>query len=246
MIIANYGNNCSGKTTFSAALATKLVDDKNSSCIIIDFNIDTPARAVWEPTNKVSRMFSLGALLEEEKIDLKVIPKYLLTHKDYNNIGLLGYCSGDTPISYEEPLYDKMIDVIRASEQMVDFVIVDCSSPLLTDTLEAAIEMSDCLNMLITPDVKGIVYYQTAQELFSKSPKFNIEKTNYILSPVKKWSDSSTIQKSLNNNFFELPYSIDIDFAMNEGEIFNTYKKAPKQYKKVVDSIIKSFKEERR
>lgn len=242
MVITNCGNTASGKSCFSTAIASRLLDLKKATCIIIDFNTDIPAKAIWEPTERTSPNYSLGTLFEaKEKIDVKTLPKYLLTHNKYKNLGLLGYCSGDTALSYSEPTHDQFIDVIKAAEQMVDYVIIDCSSPMFTEALTASIEMADCLNILLTPDLKGIVYHQTANKLYGDIPKFHVENTNYILSPVKNFNDINTISENLNMKFLQLPYSTEIEVALCEGKMFDIYKKAPRKYKNTVDKIIENL-----
>lgn len=242
MIITNYGNNHSGKTTFSVALATRLLElDKTATAIIINFDSNVPAHALWEPTREITQMYSLGALIEERKIDQKILPKYILTHENHKNIGLLGYCIGDTPLAYIDITYDKVLDIIKSAQQLADFVIIDASSPLLTEQLAASIEMSDCLNMVVTPDNEGVIYYKTANEMFSRSKKFYVENTNYILSPVKSYNAVENIKKSLSMNFLELPHSLEIDVQNCNGNMFNILKSSPKKYKKTVDAIIKTI-----
>ena len=242
MIITNYGNNHSGKTTFSVALANRLLEkDKTTTAIIINFDNNIPAHALWEPTRDITKMYSMGALIEEAKIDQKILPKYILTHENHKNIGLLGYCIGDTPLSYVDITYEKVLDIIKAAQQLADYVIIDASSPLLTEQLTASIEMADCLNVLITPDNEGVIYYKTSKKMFSRSKKFLVENTNYILSPVKSYNAVDNIKNGLQREFLELPYSLEIDVQNCNGNMFNILKSAPKKYKKTIDSIIKTF-----
>ena len=242
MVITNYGNNHSGKTTFSVALANKIIEHKhNASIIIINFDNNVPAHAVWEPKREMSRMYSLGALGEEIKIDQQVLPKYILTYEGNNNIGLLGYCIGDTPLSYSDITYEKVISIIRSAEQIADYVIIDSSSPLLTETLTASIEMADCLNVLVTPDNEGVIYLKTATKMFSRSSKFTVDRTNYILSPVRSYNAVENIKNGFNMNFTELPYVEEIRVQNCNGKLFHILKYCTRKYKKAVDSIVSTF-----
>lgn len=244
MVIANYGNNHSGKTTWSVALAKRIVEkSRGASVIIINFDNNVPAHPLWEPTREISQMYSIGALCEEKEIDPKVLPKYLLTHEKEHNIGLLGYCIGDTPLDYLDITYEKVIAIIRSAQQIADHVIIDCSSPLLTDTLAASIEMADCLNVLITPDADGVLYYKTASKMFSRSKKFFVANTNYILSPVKPFNAVSNIKSAFENiKFHQLPYSEEIQVQNCNGNLFGITDYAGKKYKKIIDKILATMK----
>lgn len=244
MIVANVGSSNSGKSTFSAAEAFHLVEKcgPNTSCILISFNMDTPMRAVWEPSERISQMYSLGHLLEEEIIDAKTLPKYVVTHKNHPNLGLLGYCAGDTPLDFSDIHYEKILSIIKAAEQMASVVIIDCDSTIWSDIVAASLEMADCLNLFLTPDSRGILYEQTFTDVYSKSPKFAVSNTHYILSPAKKFNAIQSFGEALGGKpYMTLPYSLEIEVLGCEGKLFETYNKAPKAYRKVVETINQSL-----
>ena len=241
MIIVNIGSPASGKSTLSTALATEILKKQNS-CILISLDTNIPHRALWESSRKVQKMYSVGNVFDEVKIDSKTLPKYILTHEKYKNLGLLGYVAGDTPMEYPEPTYDQILALISAAEQLVDYVIVDCSSELLIDSTGASIEMADCLNVSITPNPKGLLYLKTLESVYGQNPKYIVSNTNYILSPINKWNDAEAMKKLIEkNNIYKIKYDVNIDEENTSGDMFNIVG-VSKSYRKTVNKLLDSCK----
>lgn len=255
MILSICGNHKSGKSLYCASLAAGILHhNPKSTVILINLSEDVPAHAMWEPTRIISNMNSIGFLFEEGGISVKSLPKYIITHKKNNNIGLIGYCIGDTPITYRDPSYDDIIEIIKTADQLADFVILDCDSDLLSDFLAASIEMADNLSILVTPDIDGTLYLQTFKKMYESNMKYAqvIDNMNYFLSPVKSFNGTEAfieqIKESISNEknqIFTLPYNTEIDVAMGEGKIFEIYRScAPTKYKKAIDKHIKTIRRE--
>ena len=255
MILSICGNHKSGKSLYCASLAAGILHhNPKSTVILINLSEDVPAHAMWEPTRIISNMNSIGFLFEEGGISVKSLPKYIITHKKNNNIGLIGYCIGDTPITYRDPSYDDIIEIIKTADQLADFVILDCDTNLLSDFLAASIEMADELSILVTPDINGTLYLQTFKSMYESNMKYAqvIENMNYILSPVKPFNGSEAFAEQIKEtnkgkkiNVVEIPYNSEIDVAMGEGKIFEIYQSyAPSKYKKIIDKHVKTIRKE--
>lgn len=254
MILTICGNHKSGKSLYAASLANGILHKTpKASIIMINLSKDIPAHAMWEPSRVISNMNSVGFLFEEGIITVKSVPKFTITHKSNDNIGLIGYCIGDTPITFNEPTYDNVIELIKVADQLADYVILDCDSNMLSDFLAASIEMADDLSFLVTPDIDGTLYLQTFKKMYESNMKYAqvIANMNYILSPVKTFNGSEAFVEQIkngieskNNLILEVPYNIEVDVAMGEGKIFDIYKSSPSKYKKVVDKHIKNIRKE--
>lgn len=255
MILTVCGNHKSGKSLYAVSLAMGILHKTpKATVMLINLSKDVPAHAMWEPTRVISNMNSIGFLFEEGGISVKSVPKYTITHKNYDNIGLIGYCIGDTPITYSDPSYDDIIELIKVADQLADYVILDCDTNLLSDFLAASIEMADDLSILITPDIDGTLYLQTFKTMYESNMKYAqvIDKMNYILSPVKTFNGSEAFVEQIQSKndekklqVVEVPYNLETDVAMGEGKIFEVYKSyAPSKYKKIIDKHIKNIRKE--
>ena len=241
LIITNYGCSGTGKSSFSAAMASAITEaNSRATILLINFSANVPMHAIWEPTRELSRSYSIGTMFENDKIDEKALTKCIVTLEHNKNIGTLSYCLGDSPLSYADLEYKKIIDMFKAAEQLVDYVIVDCGTELLSDTVAASIEMANCLNVFLTPDPNGVVYYKTSNLLYGSNPKFMVGTTNYIFAPCRSFHATKEICNSLQIKAFELPYSTDIAVKNCEGNIFEIYKSAPRKYKNVVKKVLAS------
>lgn len=241
MIITNIGCSGAGKSTFSASLASGIQHgNSRSTILLINFDANVPMHAIWEPKREISKMYSIGTLFENDRIDEKTLTKSIVTMEHHPNIGTLAFCIGDTPLLYKDIEYKQVIDMLKAAEQLVDYVIVDCSCDLLADTTVAAIEMANCLNVFLTPDPMGVVYLKTARLMYDGKKKFMVDNTNYFLTPCRSFSATPNIKEALKIKAFELPYSNEIAVKNCEGDIFGAYQHAPRRYKNAVKKILAS------
>ena len=242
MIITNCGNHGSGKSLLSVSLAKALIRrNPKTKVIIVNFDTDIPAHALWEPQRKdISKTASIGCAFEQETIDIKNLANYVVCHKNYNNIGLVGYVGGESPLVHPDATYDLILNVIKCANELSDYVIVDACSELMSESLAAAIEMSDSLNLLITPNVQGVVYFNTFQQMYKSVAKYEniVSRANVILSPVHSFNPKDVIENSLNISTLQIPYSVEIDVMAGQDEMFDVYNNAPKSYRKVADTII--------
>lgn len=241
MIITNIGCSGAGKSTFSASLASGIQrGNSRSTILLINFDANVPMHAIWEPKREISKMYSIGTLFENDRIDEKALTKSIVTMEHHPNIGTLAFCIGDTPLLYKDIEYKQVIDMLKAAEQLVDYVVVDCSCDLLADTTVAAIEMANCLNVFLTPDPMGVVYLKTARLMYEGKKKFMVDNTNYFLTPCRSFSATPNIKEALKIKAFELPYSNEIAVKNCEGDIFGAYQHAPRRYKNAVKKILAS------
>jgi len=244
VIITNYGVPGTGKSNFSASLAMAIEEaNPRATVLIINYDTNVPMQAIWNPNREIARSFSLGSVFEDDVITQKSLTKRIVTLENNKNVGLLGYCVGDTPLSYEDVEYSQVINLLKAAEQLVDYVIVDCEADLLNTAIAASVEMANCLNVFLSPDPNGIIYFKTSNLTYGNNSKFLVDNTNYIIGPYRSFHAIKEMKNLLNAKTFELPYSADIAVKNCEGSIFQVYKAAPRKYKNVVKKILLSTNE---
>lgn len=215
-------------------------ENPRATVLLVNFSTDVPMHAVWNTKKDIPRNYSLGYLFENEKIDQKTLAKYIVTMENNKNIGLLGYCLGDSPLSYKDIEYKKALQFLKAAEELVDCVIVDCGSNLLRDETAASIEMANCLNVFLLPDPNGVVYKKTSALLYENNPKFFVANTNYLIGPTRNFNAVKEMRTALNIKAYDVPYSTDIAVKNCEGDIFGAYKVSPRRYKSIIKKILAS------
>lgn len=241
MIITNYGSAGTGKSTFSVSLAVAIAKaNPHATILIINYSTDVPMHAIWETKRELPRTYSLGYLFENEEITQQTLVKSVVTLEDNKNIGTLSFCLGDSPLSYKDIEYKQVIQLLKAAEQLVDYVIVDCGSNLLKDETAASIEMANCLNVFLAPDPNGVVYYKTSKLMYESNPKFMVANTNYLIGPCKTFHAVKEMKEALGIKAYELPYSTEIAVKNCEGNIFGAYKVSPRRYKNIIKKILSS------
>ena len=115
MIITNIGCSGAGKSTFSASLASGIQrGNSRSTILLINFDANVPMHAIWEPKREISKMYSIGTLFENDRIDEKTLTKSIVTMEHHPNIGTLAFCIGDTPLLYKDIEYKQVIDMLKA------------------------------------------------------------------------------------------------------------------------------------
>lgn len=241
MIITNYGSSATGKSTFSASLAMAIAQaNPRATILLINYSTDVPMHAIWETSREIPRTYSMGYLFENEEIDQKALVKSIVTLNDNKNIGTLSFCLGDSPLSYKDIEYKQVIQMLKAAEQLVDYVIVDCGSNLLKDETAASIEMANCLNVFLSPDPNGVVYLKTARLMYENNPKFMVGNTNYLIGPCRTFHAVKEMKEALGIKAYEIPYNNEIAVKNCEGNIFGVYKASPRKYKSIIKKILAS------
>ena len=165
-VIAVWGSPGSGKSTFSAILARYLTRDK-SKAIIISPDITVPMLPVWFPNENIENSMSLGHILSSSEINNSIIAEKVKLLKSYPYIGVLGYTSGDMPLSYPEVNYDRVVQTIEVVSGMVDHVIIDCTSRITDLFTPATIEMSDRAIGIFSADLRGVSYRKAQAPLLT-------------------------------------------------------------------------------
>jgi len=94
-LIAVWGTPDSGKTTFATKLARSIYEEYQSTVIVVYADNETPTLPVIFPNYKKEDMFSVGAALAKTDVTQEDVVKQLVTVKDKQNFGFLGFTDGE-------------------------------------------------------------------------------------------------------------------------------------------------------
>ena len=99
-IIAVWGSPHSGKTTFATKLATAIYSSFKSTVITLYTDLQTPMIPVLFPFDKPEDLGSVGYPLSRTEVEQSDIINNLVTVKEMQNFGFLGYRTGENRYTY--------------------------------------------------------------------------------------------------------------------------------------------------
>ncbi len=217
-IIAVWGNPGSGKSVFCCILAKALTRSKKKA-IIISADSDLPMLPVWIPEEIVETNSSIGQVLSSLNIDTTLVASHVTILKTYPFIGLMGYATGENPLSYPEIQYEKVKQLIYAAAKLVDYVLLDCNSSLTNIFTPAAIESADHIIRILTPDLRGIHYLKANQPLL-KDPRFRLSSHMTFAGVARPFHAIDEMDHLIGGFNGLLPYSKEIDRCSSSGDLF--------------------------
>lgn len=221
-IIAVWGSPNSGKTTFATTLATAIYDTFNATVIVLYPDLETPVLPVIFPNEKSEDLGSVGIPLSKTEIETDVLVQNLVTIKNRQNFGFIGYKDGEN--KYTFPKYGRakaeaLLDKLCA---IADYVIVDCpsnveSNPLAMTSLELAWQTL----RLASPDLKSISWYLSQMPLYSDSKARWDEQIQGINTPnADVYMPIEEAKSHLKDVSFTVPFSRYIKEQMQKGTLY--------------------------
>jgi CO dehydrogenase nickel-insertion accessory protein CooC1 len=225
-LIAIWGSPNSGKTSFSAKLAQFIYENYSAAVLMLSTDNETPILPILFTNYKSSDLFSVGVSLAKTEITQDEVLKSINTIKGKINLGFLGYKEGENKYSYPSYDYNKANALLSVLKELVDFVIVDCTSSLTNVLSEAAVEKSDSVIRLVTPDLKCMSFFSSQMPLYS-DPKYKIEQQIVVVNeiesqPIMPVQDAITHFKKVD---FALPYCKKIRQQALDGQLISKTKK---------------------
>lgn len=220
-IIAVWGSPASGKSTASMAIASALAQ-KKKNILLLNASSTVPAIPVFIPSVKdMTSANSLGSLLSAKAIDKAILRGKIHQHPASSHIGVMGYCPGDTPISYDTPDRNRIRELYALlSELEFDYIIADCeSNPVYDIFTMSSLEIADTVLRIITPDVKGIEFERAQTKWLKSSKSFRLEKHIRICAPVKSTSPLRDIEAVTEKFSYTLPYSDEVSDNFSAGKL---------------------------
>ncbi len=234
-LIAIWGAPCSGKTTFATKLALCIYENYSSTVLELLCQNETPALPVLFPKRKAGDLFSVGVPLSQTDIVQDDVIESIVTLKQKQNLGFLGYKDGENKYTY--PKYDdnKAAEFLSVLKSLADYVIADCSAEL-TGLSAAAVKTADVVIRLAAPDLKSMSFFASQLPLYGdggfKTDQHIIGLNitgNEIYLPIE---ETKTHYKDVS---FVLPYCREVKAQMQSGEL--TQPVSDKKYKDMIKKI---------
>lgn len=130
-----------------------------STVITLYTDLQTPMIPVLFPFDKPEDLGSVGYPLSRTEVEQSDIINNLVTVKEMQNFGFLGYRTGENRYTYPKFGKAKTEDLLNALCKLADYVIVDCTSDLEGNILaQTAIEKADQIIRLSSPDLCSISF----------------------------------------------------------------------------------------
>ncbi|MEG0853596.1 MAG: hypothetical protein RSF82_06970 [Angelakisella sp.] len=165
-IIAVWGNNGSGKSLLSCAIANKLAA-KDSAVIVISTSKQSPMFRSYLPMNEENPEYSLGKLLTGT-VTLSTLKNKINIHPSNSNLGFMSLVQGDNSLVYQSnwklETLQQMVDLITQQE-LATYIIFDCGcEDIFADngTLYA-LENADAIVRVASPDNRSISFFEAAE-----------------------------------------------------------------------------------
>lgn len=235
-IIAVWGNSGSGKSVFCCILAKALTRSKQKA-IIINTDSNVPMLPVWLPGEIIDTSASVGQVLSSLEIDTALVASHVTVLKFYPFIGLMGYATGENPLSYPELAYEKIKQLIYAAAKLVDYVILDCNSSMTNLFTPASIETADQIIRVLTPDLRGVHYLRANQPLL-QDVKFRFNSHITFAGMARPFYAIDEMDHLIGGFDGLLPYSKEIDRCAASGELFRAIEYCNPRYIKSLKKVM--------
>ncbi len=215
-IISVIGSPGSGKATVALKLAQELYcSTSNGAVIYLSPSLKVPALGVLFPNYKPDSVFSLGAMFDKTDIFEEDVLNHLVTVKAMNNFGCLGYMTGENKYTYAQLTEDKVSSFFDVLDRMTGYVFVDCTDEENDLISRYALRESDEVVLVLSPDLKSMVYLASNEEIFGTNAERAIRVLNVTENEL--FSPIDDVKANVKNISFVLPFSRQMAALLKEG-----------------------------
>lgn len=239
-VIAVWGNPNSGKTALSIKLALELTKRKKN-VILIHCDHETPVISNVMPF-VTTKDQSLGALLSGMQITQESILKACIPVSANRNLTVMSYLHGENDRTYAKYSKERIVDLFILLKHLADHIIIDCSSHVGEDLLSrAALELSDQVIRLTSPDLKAISFFDSCLPLLGER-KYKVGNQLKVLSNVKSEMPRDMVANKFGGIYTELKYSPELERQFFEARLFELLvEKKSKSYVTEVRKLVDLF-----
>ena len=220
-IIAVWGSPNSGKTTFATKLATAIYESFETTVIVLYTDLETPVLPILFPFHKNEELASVGYPLSKTEVEQGDVIASMITVKEMQNFGFLGYKTGENKYTYPKFGKAKAEDLLTELCRIADYVVVDCTSNLDGNPIaQTAIEKADQILRLSSPDLKSISFYLSQLPVYTDS-KFRLDDHIQGLNTpnVDVFMPIEEAKTQLGELSFTIPFSASVKEQMQKGQL---------------------------
>ena len=186
-------------------------------------------------------MFSVGAALAKTDVTQEDVVKQLVTVKDKQNFGFLGFTDGENRYTYPSFDLGKVRSLYAVLQTLADFVVVDCTSNLKNPLSRVAVMEAETVIRLATPDLKSMSYLSSQLQLYAE-PCFRLgEQIQGLNVPdADLYMPIDEAKTHLPDVRFTVPYSRLVKQQMLDGKLYEKVndKKFNEKFKAIVEKIV--------
>ena len=178
-IIAVWGSPHAGKTAFAVKFAENLYQRTRGAVVVLHCDLLTPTLPILFPNAREQDLFSVGTVLAKPNIFRGDIVSNLVTVKERQNLGFLGYRTGENRYSFPTFGRVKVTEFFAVLSDLADSIVVDCTSDPESNLLTAvSLQDAGTLIRVSSPDLSSLSFFQSQTGAGFGTPK---ERTVSIL-----------------------------------------------------------------
>lgn len=238
-IITVWGSPGSGKTMFCCTLAMEIAQ-RNKKVLLISADQMIPMLPVLAPAQKAKKETSISTLFFANQINKVFVANAIHIQKEYPLIGIMGYCADEIPTDILWPGMQRIHNILELAGELVEYIIWDCTSNLENCMNTAMIAYADFVLRILSPDLKGIQYYQNSQKLLQAEQYHFFEHITLagMVRPYHAIEEMSYLVGKLDGI---LPFRKEMDRCAVEGDFFGAYGQCHEKYKEVLEEMADSI-----
>lgn len=220
LIITLWGNGGAGKTSLAVHLA-RVLSKKNTVLIISGAMTHCSVRNWFGCVNSKK---SLSKIMRNVDAINENIEKTKFSNIFFTDISL-----NDSCIANSKTKDKQVINLLRESKKLYDYVIVDCHVSFENIVTKNALLNSNRIIYLLTPSLKSLSFYKSHKILFEKL-KID-KKTIYVLNKYNNQVNPKVIEEKMQLNLFtSIKYEKSFEYSTLHGNLLSN-RKAKKYYR---------------
>ena len=184
-------------------------------------DLETPVLPILFPFRKNEELASVGYPLSKTEVEQGDVIASMITVKEMQNFGFLGYKMGENKYTYPKFGRAKAADLLTELCRIADYVVVDCTSNLDGNPIaQTAIEKADQILRLSSPDLKSISFYLSQLPVYTDS-KFRLDDHIQGLNTpnVDVFMPIEEAKTQLGDLSFTIPFSASVKEQMQKGQL---------------------------
>jgi len=207
-LISVWGSPNSGKTTLSIEIAKVLSSRINKNCLIIfTDDLTSPLNYLFpslsEQGDSLGRIITSAGFYQDELI------KGMVYHPDYKHLCFLGFRKNETRYNYSEISEMQVLDLFVSLSQLVDYVIVDCTSDFTNNPIsQHALREGSCIQVG-GGDLKSISYFNDTHYLSQAYPGMR-ERNTIVANNPNDFDIWKSVAEQYGQTQYYFPFVMDL------------------------------------